>query len=153
MGEIKTKKVDQIFFDDIKAGDQIPELIKEYSLQKMAVFAMVHGDWCPGHYDYKWAREKFNQPAPFAYGLQITAHCSQAITDWMGPNGALKKFRSRTVASTYPHDIIAINGKVKRKYVENGQNYVECEVWAQKQDGVMVAEASAIVNLPGRNTP
>jgi len=121
MGEIKTKKVDQIFFDDIKVGDEIPQLIKKYNLQKMAVFAMVHGDWCPGHYDYKWALEKFNQPAPFAYGLQITAHCSQTLTDWMGPYGALKKFKSRTLTPTFPHDTLTIRGRVMKKYVENGE--------------------------------
>jgi acyl dehydratase len=69
MAEIKTKKVQQIFFDDVKEGAEIQTLVKRYTLQKIAVFASVHGDWCPGHYDYKWAKEKFNQPGPFAYGL------------------------------------------------------------------------------------
>ncbi len=151
MKEIQTKRTEQIFFDDLKAGDEIPELIKQYNLQKMAVFAMVHGDWCPGHYDYKWAREKFNQPAPFAYGLQITAHCSQILTDWMGPFGALKKFKSKTIGSTYPEDKIIIRGRVKNKYSDNGEDLVECEVWAQKHDGTPVAMATGIVTLPRRN--
>ena len=90
MGEIKTKKVDQIFFDDIKAGDQIPELIKEYSLQKMAVFAMVHGDWCPGHYDYKWAgRSSTSLPlSPMGCKLLPTA-AKLSPTGW-GQTGLLK---------------------------------------------------------------
>ena len=151
MKEIKTSRREEVFFEDADIGTELPVLRKKYNLQKMAVFASVHGDWCPGHYDYKWAREKFNQPGPFAYGLQITAHCSQAITDWMGPNGELKKFRSRTLAPTYPHDTLSITGKVNRKYLENGQNYVECEVLAKKQDATVVAMATGIVILPKRN--
>lgn len=150
MTEIKTKKVAQIFFDDVKEGDEIPALIKRYTLQKIAVFASVHGDWCPGHYDHKWAKEKFNQPAPFAYGLQITAHCSQLLTDWMGPYGALKAFKSRTTAPVYPDDVLTIRARVARKYVENGEGCVECEVWAEKQDGRISAKATGRVTLPSR---
>ena len=117
---------------------------------KMALFASVHGDWCPGHYDYKWAKEKFNQPAPFAYGFQITAYCSQVLTDWISPNGVLKKFKSRTLTPTYPNDTLTIRGKVIKKYVEKGENYIDCEVWAEKQDGALAARALATVTLPCR---
>ncbi len=151
MKEIKTKKFKPIFFDDVKVGEEMPKLVKHYTLQKIAVFASVHGDWCPGHYDYKWAKEKFNQPGPFAYGLQITAHCSQLITDWMGPHGALKKFKSRTLTPVYPEDTLVITGKVQRKFTEAGNNYVECEVVAEKQDGRIAAKASGIVTLPSRD--
>ena len=150
MNEVKTKKVQQIFFDDVKEGDEIPTLVKRYTLQKIAVFASVHGDWCPGHYDYKWAKEKFNQPGPFAYGLQITTHCSQILTDWMGPYGALKRFKSRTTTPVYPDDALTIRGKVVKKYLENGEGCVECEVWAEKQDGRISAKASGKVTLPLR---
>ena len=143
MKTIKTKKVDQIYFDDVKEGDEAPPLEKRYTLQKIAVFASVHGDWCPGHYDYKWAREKFNQPA-------ITAHCSQVLTDWMGPYGALKKFKSRTRTPVYPDDVLVIKAKVARKYTEKGNGYVECEVWAEKQDGKLAATASGKLLLPFR---
>ena len=148
MTKIKTKRVDQIYFEDVEEGDKIPSLTKQYTLQKMAVFASVHGDWCPGHYDYKWAQEKFNQPAPFAYGLQITAHCSQVLTDWMGPYGALRTFKSRTLTPVYPGDSLEIKAKVTKKYTERDEGYVECEVWADKQDGKLAARALGKVLLP-----
>jgi acyl dehydratase len=148
MSDIKTSKRNPLFFDDVKVGDEIPELVKRYTLQKIAVFASVHGDWCPGHYDYKWAQEKFNQPAPFAYGLQITAHCSQVLTDWMGPYGALKMFKSRTLTPVYPEDTLTIMARVSKKYVEKNDGLVECEVWAEKQDGKIAARAFGKVLLP-----
>lgn len=151
MTEIKTMKREQIYFEDVEAGTELPFLIKKYSLMKMALFASVLGDWCPGHYDYKWAKEKFNQPAPFAYGFHITAHCSQVLTDWISPNGALKKFKSRTLTPVYPNDTLTIRGKVIRKYVEGGENYLDCEVWAEKQDGALAARGLGIITLPRRS--
>jgi acyl dehydratase len=152
MTDIKTKKVDQVYYDDVTEGDVLPSIKKHYSLQKIALFASVHGDWCPGHYDYKWAKEKFNQPAPFAYGFQITTHCSQVLTDWMGPYGALKKFKSRTLTPVYPEDVLAIKAKVTRKYIKENTGYVECEVWAIKQDGKIAAKASGKLLLPVRGS-
>jgi acyl dehydratase len=148
MRDIRSTKKDTLFFDDVTVGDEIPKLVKRYTLQKIAVFASVHGDWCPGHYDYKWAQEKFNQPAPFAYGLQITAHCSQVLTDWMGPYGALKMFKSRTLTPVYPEDTLTIMARVSKKYVEKGDGFVECEVWAENQDCKIAARASGKVLLP-----
>jgi acyl dehydratase len=150
MGDIKTVKRDTLFFDDVREGDEIPKLVKQYTLQKIAVFASVHGDWCPGHYDHKWAHEKFRQPAPFAYGLQITAHCSQVLTDWMGPYGALKRFKSRTLTPVYPQDTLTIMGRVIKKYLNRDEGCIECDVWAEKQDGKLAARASGIVLLPIR---
>ena len=152
MTEIKTFKREQVYFEDVKVGDELPPVTKKYNLMKMALFASVHGDWCPGHYDYGCAgRTGFGEGAPIAYGMQITAYCSQVLTDWISPKGALKKYRSRTTAPTYPHDTLTIKGKVTKKYVEGGKNYVECDVWAVKQDGVTVAgQASGTVTLPSR---
>jgi acyl dehydratase len=150
MADIKMKKVDQIYFEDVREGDELPSIQKHYTQQKIALFASVHGDWCPGHYDYKFAREKFNQPAPFAYGFQITAHCSQILTDWMGPHGALKVFKSRTLTPVYPEDTLAIEASVTRKYIEDDTGFVECEVQAVKQDGKTAAKASGKLLLPFR---
>jgi acyl dehydratase len=148
MAEIKTMKREQILFEDVEVGSEIPPITKKYNLMKMAAFTLVHGDFCPGHFDYNWAKEKFHEPAPFAYGLQVTAYCSQLLTDWISPNGMLKKFRCQTRAPTYPYDTLTIRGKVTKKYLEDGQKYLECEFWADKQDGTVAAKGLAIVSLP-----
>jgi acyl dehydratase len=153
MAEIKTMKREQVFFEDVKVGSEIPPITKKYNLMKMALFASVHGDWCPGHYDHRSGMKAFNRSAPVAYGMQITTHCGQVLTDWISPNGALKKYRSRTTAPTFPYDTLTIRGKVTKKYVEKGENYVECDVWAEKQDGTVVGKAFGTVTLPSRGTP
>ena len=153
MAEIKTVKREQVYFEDVEIGSEIPPITKKYNIMKMAAFASVHGDWCPGHYDYRSAQNvDFGEGAPVAYGMQMTAYCSQVLTDWISPNGVLKKYRSRTTAPTYPYDTLTIRGKVTKKYVEGGEHYVECEIWAEKQNGTVAARASGTVTLPSKGS-
>ncbi|MFC1532009.1 MaoC family dehydratase [Thermodesulfobacteriota bacterium] len=148
MMDTDVNKRKQIFYEDVDVGTEIPVLTKKYTLMKMALFASMDGDWCPGHYDHKWAQEKFHQPAPFAYGMHINSHCGQLITDWMGPNGVLNKIRTRTLGVTFPDDVVTFKGKVTGKYVKDNNKVVECEFSAEKQDGSLIAKGSAVVTLP-----
>ena len=42
-------------------------------------------------------------------------------------------------------------GTVVKKYVENGENLVECEIWLENHEGQKTTPGSAIVSLPERN--
>lgn len=150
MKDIKTFKPKQVFFEDVESGNELPPIVKKYTLMKMAAFAGVHGDWCPGHYDYK-ACNDHGLKAPVAYGMQITAYASQVLTDWMGPNGVLKKFMSQTRAFVYAQDALTFKGKVLKKYVEEGKHFVDLEIWAEKEDGSRAQSGLGTVILPSRN--
>ena len=150
MGEIRTFKPKQVFFEDVEIGTETPPLVKVYSLMKMAAFAGVHGDWCPGHYDFKCCNAN-GLPTPIAYGMQITAYASQVLTDWMGPNGMLKKFMSQSRAFIYTYDTLTFKAKVLKKYTVKGEHYVDCEIWAEKQDGTLAQSGKGTVVLPSRN--
>ncbi|MFH0727078.1 MAG: MaoC/PaaZ C-terminal domain-containing protein [Pseudomonadota bacterium] len=151
MKEIRTFKPKQVFFEDVEVGNELPPVVKKYTLMKMAAFAGVHGDWCPGHYDYKVCND-YGLKAPVAYGMQITAYASQVLTDWIGPNGVLKKFMSQTRAFIYVHDEITFKGKVLKKYVEDGKHFVDLELWGEKQDGALAQSGTGTVILPSMDS-
>jgi len=154
MSEIQAIKMEQLFFDDVEVGSEISPLTKgPYTVMTMAKFAAVHGDFYPSHYDNKWAMEVDRLPGAIAHGLQITSYLSQLLTDWIGPNGALKKFASQVRAQTFVGDTITMKGRVTNKYIKDGENYLECEVWGEKQDGTMVIQGSGTVALPARLQP
>lgn len=146
---LKTKQFPERFFEDVKEGDEVtPYALTPYNLGKMTMWAAVHADFCAGHYDYKCAKERFQQDAPFAYGMQIATYQSQMITDWMGPWGMLKKFRSTTVHPTLDKDQVTCYGKVIKTYPKDEkEGYVECETRAQIQDGTIVGKGTATVIL------
>jgi hypothetical protein len=87
-------------------------------------------------------------PAAVVYGLQIASHLSQLLTDWIGPHGVLKRYSNRVTAQVYVGDTLTLKGKVTKKYILQGGNYVECKLWGQKQDGTQAVVGSGTVMLP-----
>jgi acyl dehydratase len=140
-----------VFFDDVGVGTEIPALSKgPITMMDMAKFAAENGDFSPVHYDNKFAMEARGFPAAIVHGLQVITYLSQLLTDWIGPNGALKKFASQVRVPTLAGDTLTMKGKVIRKYTGENENYLECEVWGEKQDGTMVVQGAATVTLPSR---
>ncbi len=152
MSKIQLLRRKQVFFDDVDLGIEISPLAKgPITMMDMAKFAAENGDFSPVHYDNKFAMEVRGFPAAIVHGLQVVTYLSQLLTDWIGPNGALKKFASQVRVPTLAGDTLTMKGKVTRKYTRENENYLECEVWGEKQDGTLVVKGSATVTLPTRN--
>jgi len=152
MSQVQIMKREQIFFDDIEVGSEIIPLTKgPIAVMTMAKFAAMNGDFYPGHYDSKWAIEMDRLPAAIVHGMQVTTYLSQLLTDWIGPNGALRKFASQVRAQTFVGDSLTMKGRVTKKYTRDSENYLECEVWGEKQDGTVVIQGLATVTLPSRS--
>jgi len=152
MSKVPLLRREQVFFDDIELGTEVPPLVKgPITMMDMAKFASMNGDFSPVHYDNKFAVEVRGFPAAIVHGLQVVTYLSQLLTDWIGPNGAIKKFASQVRAPTLAGDTLTLKGKVTRKYTKDSQNYLECEVWGEKQDGTVVVSGSVMVTLPSRS--
>ena len=152
MNKLQSAKEGQVFFEDIEVGSEIPPLVKgPYMVMNLAKFGAMVGDFYPAHYDHKWAIEKDRVPAVVAYGLQIASHLSQLLTDWIGPNGVLKKYANRVTAQVYAGDTLTMKGRVIKKYTKDGENCVECELWGEKQDGTQAVVGSGTVTLPSKH--
>ncbi len=144
-----TKK--QVFFEDVEVGTSLPPLVKgPYTVMMMAKYASMYGDFYPAHYDTKWATELDRIPTAVAHGYQVVTFSSQLVTDWMSPDGFLKKLSTQVRTQTYVGDVLTYKGEVTKKYVKDGENIVECSVSAEKQDGTLVLQGIAIVALPAR---
>ncbi len=51
---------------------------------------------------------------------------------------------------TRPGDVVTLKGKVTDKKTADGENLVECEIWAETQDGAKTITGTATVALPGQ---
>lgn len=154
MREVITLKKNQVYYEDVAEGDAIPELVKKYELFKWVAFLTVHGDFYGAHFDYRSAEKQKDEtaPSPHGFGMQVMTHLSQLLTDWMGPNGVLKTFKCKTRAPIYDGTINTYRGKIVKKYIENGENFVELELDGIQEDGKLGANGYAKVILPSRKT-
>jgi hypothetical protein len=48
------------------------------------------------------------------------------------------------------HEDIICNGKVTKKYVEDGKNCARVEIWAENPQGEKTVTGAAVVTLPSR---
>ena len=139
----------QLFFEDVTAGTEIPPLHKgEISISTVIKFAGATGDFAPVHHDIEFARS-IGLPNAILHGQMKVAYLCQLITDWAGEGGNLKKLDVRIRRPDYPGDVLAVRGKVIKKYTQDKGNYIKCEVWIEKA-GERTTTGTALVALPSR---
>jgi len=89
-------------------------------------------------------------PGAYDYGCQRMSWLGSLLTNWMGDDGFVKKLYGEVRRFNCIGDTTYCEGKVKRKYVEGDQHYVEVEIWARNQRDEITAPGWAIVELPSQ---
>lgn len=89
-------------------------------------------------------------PGAYDYGPERCSWLTHHVTNWMGDDGFLRQAKCQVRRHNPEGDIILINGKVERKYVENGRHLVEISQKAVNQDDELSAIGTAVVELPSR---
>ncbi len=101
-----------------------------------------------------FSREEMQQRAGLEsasdYGPQRVCWLGQFVTDWMGDDGTLKKLSCRIRHPSIMGDVNFVKGKVKDKYIKDGEHLVDCEIRVENQAGLVTAPGEATVALPSR---
>ncbi|MEW6142338.1 MAG: MaoC/PaaZ C-terminal domain-containing protein [Chloroflexota bacterium] len=144
---------EQLLFNDVTEGTAISPLLKgPYTPVDMAKFASMYGDFYPGHYDSKWAVEIDRIPKAIVHGYQLVTHLSQLLTDWISPDGFIRKLSTQVRAQVFVGDSVTMKGIVQKKYIKDGESCLDCSVWGEKPDGTVVIQGTAVVILPDSQT-
>lgn len=102
-----------------------------------------------GHWEDFMARE-VGMPGVYDVGLQRIPWLAQLMTNWIGDDGFLRRLDAYLRRPNVVGDVTWCKGKVAKKYVQNGEHLVECEVWAENQVGEFTMRGRAIARLPSR---
>lgn len=140
----------QIYFEDVEEGAEVPTLEKNPTTQQLVKYAGASGDYYQIHYDLNFAKAN-NLPDVILHGALKNAFLGQIVTDWMGEEGTLRKLSVQYRGMDVPGTPIYGKGVVKRKFAENGENLVECEIWLENHEGQKTTPGTAVVALPSRN--
>ena len=145
-------------FDDIKIGDAIPDYTSgPITRTHLVRYAGASGDFNPLHHDETFAK-MIGLNSVIAHGMLIMAIASEAITAWV-ENKYLRKMSVRFLSMTEPVDwndventknraTITVNGKVVKKYKENGEKRIHCSIVAKDALGSRKLDGFFIVALP-----
>ncbi len=151
----------QIYWEDVNVSDELPPLPKIATTRMLVKWAGASGDFNPLHYDSAFAAA-VGVGSPIVHGALKRQWLVQLMTDWAGEQGMLKKFACSYRAMDWPRkmatpftpedgDTWQCKGKVTKKYAEDGQNLVDCEIWIENGKGEITTPGTATVILPGRS--
>jgi acyl dehydratase len=141
---------DQVHFEDVNEGDEIPKVVKNCSTQQLVLWAAGSGDFYQIHYDKDFAQST-GLKGLIVHGALKHAFLGQLLHDWAGDAGRIKKFGCQYRGMDEPNQDITCRGVVTKKYQEGESNIVELEVWTENPQGQKTSPGQATVTLPSRN--
>ncbi len=139
----------QLYFEDVKENTDIPKLVKKLTKKNLVVYAVTAGDLYELHYDKDTATAQGFKDV-IVQGRLKSALLAQAVTDWIGDKGQVRKLTCNNRGADYPGDEFIVKGKVTRKYQEGGENRVEIEVWGENPAGEKTTSGIAVASLPSK---
>ena len=137
----------EFYFEDVEVGTEIEAMIKHPDACQLVMWAGAAGDYYPLHYDKDFAQSK-GLPNVIVHGQLVYCFLSQLITDWIGGKGILKKLSCNYRGMFFVNEDVICQGKVTKKFVEAGDHYVECDIWAQNSKGEKIVPGKAVLILP-----
>ena len=140
---------DQVYWEDIEVGTEIPSLEKRPTPQQLVRWAGASGDFYQIHYDKDFALSN-NLPGIIVHGALKSAWLGQLLGDWVGTSGTIKKYGCTYRGMDVPGDILTCKGTVVKKYVEGDEHLVELDIWLEDGKGDKTTPGKAVVALPSK---
>lgn len=140
----------QRYYEDVNVGDEIPGFDLDLDWTRMAKQVSGSQDFYPVHHDPEFAQAGGHIGIFYNTGFTRAA-LGRCLTDWMGPEGWLKKLRFEMRRMNRNGDVMRLRGKVTGKQpVVDGKGDIEVEVWVENNHEGITTPATAVVSLPSR---
>ncbi len=150
----------QLYWEDVEVDSEITTLPKAATSQMLVKWAGASGDFNPLHYENAFAASS-GVGKPIVHGALKRQWLIQLMTDWIGEEGTLKKFSCQYRVMDYPRAMRTMTeaeegetwqckGKVTKKYAEDGEHYIGCNIWVENGKGEVTTPGKATVILPFR---
>lgn len=139
----------QVYFEDINIGDGVPTMVKTPTRAQLFMYSAISWNVHRIHYDVEYARTE-DHPTVLVHGPLQGAFFGQFMTDWVSPDGMLRKIAYSNRGLALPDEPYIIKGRVTGKRIEDGVHLVDCDIRGENQAGEVAALGSATVIVPSR---
>jgi len=139
---------EQIFFDDIAEGNEIPPMNKRVTTVNILMYLSTVWLIDRIHFDHPYATERRGLPDIVAPGNMAVDYYGELLTHWAGRRGNLRKLSTQYRSFMLPGKILECGGKITSKYMKDGKGYAELELWLKYDDGTNCVPGKAVVELP-----
>jgi acyl dehydratase len=143
----------QVYFGDVRTGDELPVLEVSVSTVQAFFFSAATYNGHRIHYDHRWATGEEGYPDVIVQGPLQVALLARAITDWIGADGQLLEYSVQNRGSAFVGDGLRFGGTITGCTPQDGTGLVTMAVRGEKADGTVLMPGTATVRLPLRPGP
>ena len=143
---------EQVYWEDVSEGMDIRPQVQHPTTRQLVQYAGASGDHYEIHYDKDFAQGT-GLDGVIIHGALKNAFLGEFVTTWMGPQGVLKRLSCQYRGMDQPGSPISAKGSVTKKYEQDGQHLVDCNIWLENQEAQKTTPGSATVALPSRKSP
>ncbi|MDY6857379.1 MAG: MaoC/PaaZ C-terminal domain-containing protein [Thermodesulfobacteriota bacterium] len=141
----------QLYYEDVEVGSELPSQTRTTTTRQLVMYAGAEDDYFEGHYDHNFA-VMMGMKGVFNHGWLVAAFLGRMITDWKGDEGSFKSFRIQYRSPTFPSEPILCKGKVSNKCIKDYEHLVECDVWAENENGNQNTIGKVTFSVPTRSS-
>jgi acyl dehydratase len=116
----------------LKVGDELPPLDVPLTAAIIVGGALASRDYTPVHHD-RSAAQATGMSDVFMNILTTNGYVGRYVTDWAGPDAAIRKVAIKLGAPNLPGDTMKLRGRVTK--LDAGTGQVEVEVVAKNAWG------------------
>ena len=152
--DLRTRQ--QVYFDDIAVGMELPKYIKRYSTIDLLRWCVTMENTHRIHYDLPFAVNHDKVPGVLFQGSWRGSILTAWLKNWTLPNGWPWKERWQVREMVVANEVTIVWGRVTGTQVRDGMGMVELELGIKNQDGTEGCPGSATVAMPvrgGREIP
>ncbi len=145
-------ELEQLFADDVLAGQELGTMRRALSTRQFVQWACADHDWNQLHYDHLYATRERGLPGVAGPGGLTIAFLAQILTDWAGPRARVLRVRGEYRGLVFATDVLTCGGRVVSKEGQPGGEgaIIECELWCENEAGKRVTSGRGTVWLPSR---
>jgi acyl dehydratase len=140
---------DQVYFEDVRPGDEIPELVKNCTPRQLVMWAAASGDFYEIHYDVEFARSN-GLDGLVVHGALKNAFLGQLLHEWVAPGGRILRYGCSYRGMDRPHEDLRCRGTVTGVEEHGGDHHVELDIWVENARGEVTTPGRGVVALPSR---
>ena len=144
-GKLKT-----LWFDDVSEGEELPSLEVNPDTRQLVMYAGASGDFQPIHYD-KDVAQAAGHDSVIIHGALKSAWLAKLANDWLGDSGWMRQFSVQYRGIDYVGKKTC-RGRVTGKRIEDGAGLIELELALEDTDGNVTTPATALIELPRRQS-
>lgn len=139
-----------LYWDDVKEGDEVPPVSLVVTVQRLVIEAGGNRDFQPIHHDTVLT-QKSGVEEMYMNNVFIQATWERTVREYIGVGGRIRKVGPfRMNIFNQAGFTVVTQGKVTKKWQQDGENWVELNIVSVNDRGVGVGPGPVTVTLPSR---